>query len=140
MDAKEVSKYVASGIGLACIAAGALVPAAAALIPVGIGLVMAMLVPSTGLQGLTKRRDASGKTIPPGAAGLLLLFVLPHCGSRQPPPQKVLVCLVRMNERLAGRSDCQSIVQTIASVVSEDSECSELLLHGLKCEAGKDGG
>jgi hypothetical protein len=91
-------------------------------------------------------RRAKGKAGAEGAPNvrvplpLLLLLTLGCGGHPQLPPEKLALCLTRMNDRLMGRTSCEDIVKAITSVVSEDSACSELLFHGLKCEGPKDGG
>ena len=61
-------------------------------------------------------------------------------GHPQLPPDKLAICLFRMNDRLAGKTSCEDIVKAITSVVSEDNACSDLVFHNLKCENAKDGG
>lgn len=134
MDAKEVAKLTTAGIGLTCVVVGALLPAAAALIPIGVGAIAAVVVPSSGL-ALFKKKDANGNSIPPAVIGLLFLSALQSCGGHSYPPQeKIIACLAKMNERLDGGTSCDAIVKAISSVVAEDGACSELLLHGLHCD------
>lgn len=81
----------------------------------------------------------------PPAAALFLLFVASDavaCGNPKPlPPQDVAICLAQFNGELAGQTSCDAIIRSIAVVLARDSRCSELLLHGLRCEQGpKDGG
>lgn len=64
------------------------------------------------------------------------------CGAGHPqlPPADVTMCLMKMNAALDGKVSCEAIVKAITDVVSQDQKCSDLLLHGLKCTDGRDGG
>jgi hypothetical protein len=133
------------------IAAGAVPGLIAHLIGVaGNRWVRAALSILPDLVGMVRRfkglAGAPGAPNVPPLPVLLALLLLGCGGSQHPqlPPDKVALCLVRLNDRLAGQTSCDAIVKSIASVVAEDNECSDLLLHGLKCEAvaaaGRDGG
>ena len=76
------------------------------------------------------------------AASVTLLGVAGvSCGSHpQLPPADVTFCLMKMNAALDGKISCEAIVKAITDVVSQDQKCSDLLLHGLKCTDGRDGG
>src|SRR5512138_578460 len=73
----------------------------AILVPGCVAAVAAVVVPSTGIQSL-RRKDGSGKSVPPAALALLFLFLpLAGCGgSQRPPPEKVGLCLIKLYDRL----------------------------------------
>jgi hypothetical protein len=81
----------------------------------------------------------------PAAAIALLVFATSGaaaCSHPKPlPSQDIAICLAQFNGELAGQVSCDAIIRSIAAVLSRDAKCSELLLHGLRCEQGpKDGG
>lgn len=76
------------------------------------------------------------------ALGIGAHAMVMSCSGKAPlPPEDVAACLAQFNGELGGATTCDAIVRSIAAVISRDSKCSELLMHGLRCEAPKkDGG
>lgn len=73
--------------------------------------------------------------------GIGLHLAVLSCGSHPPPdPKDLASCLAELNAELGAATTCDAIVRSITTVVSRNSKCSELLLHGLRCDAPKDGG
>lgn len=99
------------------------------------------------LVGLVRRLQ--GKAGAPGAPNvkpvvpLITLALFLGCGGGQHPqlpPADVTACLFKLNSALGGQTTCDAIVRAIATVITEDEKCSDLLLQGLRCTDRKDGG